>query len=257
MTIRVGRVPYLCFEPFYEDMERRGLQLIETQFGNLTSALERGELDAGPLSLVDSFRLEEGFQPVAGFCLAVSSKAGSAFLYSKVPVQELAGASIGIDHEDSTSVGLLKVLLSEKYRLQPEAYVTPKDPCDAFVITGDPALRRRRGVRGYPYKYDLGEEWHDWTELPFVFARWVFRKDMNLKDAALLEDTLYVGLEEGVDSLYHLAEPRDNLLMQARDIVEYIIGFRYFIGLSEQKAIDKFRHYLGKLEQESRPARTP
>ena len=255
MTIRVGRVPHLSFEPFYVDMERRGLQLIDTPLRDLTNALERGELDAGPVPLVDSFRLEEGFLPVAGFCLAVGSKAGSTFLYSKVPVQELAGTRIGLDHEDSTSVTLLKVLLSEKYNLQPDGYVTPKEPCDAFVITGDPALRRRRGARGYPYKYDLGSEWHDWTDLPFVFARWVFRKDMDLKDAALLEDTLYVGLEEGVDSLYHLAEPRDNLLMLARDIVEYVMGFRYFIGLSEQKAIDRFRYHFEKLEQESRPAR--
>ncbi len=71
---------------------------------------------------------------------------------------------------------------------------------------------------------------------------------MDTKDIALLEDTLYVGLEDGVDALYHLNEPRDDLLMLPRDVVIYIQGLRYFIGLSEQKGIDKFREYLKQLE---------
>jgi hypothetical protein len=66
---------------------------------------------------------------------------------------------------------------------------------------------------------------------------------MEEREAALLEDTLYVGLEEGVDGLYHLNEPRENLLMLAKDIVEYIQGVRYFMGLSEQKSIELFREY--------------
>jgi predicted solute-binding protein len=74
------------------------------------------------------------------------------------------------------------------------------------------------------------------------------RKDLDRKDIALLEDTLYVGLEDGVDALYHLNEPRDELLMLPRDVVEYIQGIRYFIGLSEQKAIDQFRQYLEQLD---------
>ena len=69
------------------------------------------------------------------------------------------------------------------------------------------------------------------------------RNDLDTKDSLLLEDTLYVGLEDGVDSLFHLSEPRDNLLMLPRDVVEYIIGYRYFVGLSEQKSIRLFHSY--------------
>ncbi len=32
-----------------------------------------------------------------------------------------------------------------------------------------------------------------------------------------------------------------------RDIVDYIIGYRYFVGLSERKSIDLFKKYLAKL----------
>ncbi len=248
MAIKVGRVPYLSFEPFYFDMERRGLQLCEVLPSGLAPAIEKGEIDAGPVPLADSFRLEECFQPVAGFCVSVGNKAGSNYLHSKMPIGDLGGARIGVADETCTSARLTQVLLSQKHRVRPDAWVSMEESYDAFLLTGDQALRRRRGVRGYPYKYDLGEEWHEWTGLPFVFARWLIRKDMDPKDAALLEDTLYVGLEEGVGGLFHLSEPREKLLMLARDVVEYILGYRYFIGLSEQKAIDLFRRYLGQLD---------
>jgi predicted solute-binding protein len=48
----------------------------------------------------------------------------------------------------------------------------------------------------------------------------------------------------GVDALYGISEPREDLLMLPRDIAKYIRDFRYYIGTSEQKAIAQFRHYL-------------
>lgn len=248
MAIKVGRVPYLHCEPFYFDMERRGIELHEMTPSALASAAQEGEVDAGLVPLVDSFRLEDRFQPVSGFCVASTEQSGSVFLYSTRPIEELGGARIGITDEDSTAPKLLQVLLNLKHRVQPEAYVSLREPNDAFLLVGNRALRQRRGARGFPHKYDLGREWNAWTGLPFVFSRWIVRKDLDSRDIALLEDTLYVGLEDGVDSLYHLNEPRDDLLMLPRDIVEYIQGIRYYIGLSEQKAIDQFRQCLEQLD---------
>ena len=36
--------------------------------------------------------------------------------------------------------------------------------------------------------------------------------------------------------------------MLTRDIVTYLDGLRYFIGMSEQKAIAQFRTYLDQLD---------
>jgi len=168
-------------------------------------------------------------------------------LYSKQPIQELTGARIAISSEAATSFHLLRVLLGLKYQVKPAAYVTPDEPNDAILLIGNAALRRRRGVRGYPHRYDLGTEWYRWTGLPFVYARWVARKDLDPKDVADLEGALYVGLEDGVDALYHLAEPREDLLMLPRDVVEHIQVVRYYVGVSEQKAMDLFRQYLDQL----------
>ena len=145
---------------------------------------------------------------------------------------------------------LLQVLLRVKYQVQPAAYMPMplQGSYDAFLLSGNDALRLRGGARGFPHTYDLGAEWHAWTGLPFVFSRWMVRQDIDPKALALLQDTLYVGLEEGVDALYQASEPREDLLMLPRDITRYVRGFRYYIGLSEQQAMDQFRHYLQQLE---------
>ena len=41
---------------------------------------------------------------------------------------------------------------------------------------------------------------------------------------------------------------REDLFMP-RDITRYIRNFRYYIGTSEQQALDLFRHYLQRLER--------
>ena len=81
-----------------------------------------------------------------------------------------------------------------------------------------------------------------------MYARWIARQDLAPRDIAVLEDALYVGLEDGMDALYHPSEPRPDLLMRPRDMVAYLDGLRYFIGMAEQKAINQFRTYLAQLD---------
>lgn len=247
MTLKVARTPYLNAEAFYIDMERRGLSLHDILPGRVAAAIREGEIDAGPVPLVDAFRLEEQTKPVSGFCIATTEKAMSVLLYSQKPIEELADASIGLPEDAETPHRLLQVLLSLKYQVKPGDYVSMSEPHEAFLITDDPALRRRLGARGFPHRYDLGAEWFHWTGLPFVFSRWVARKDIGDADFLLLEDTLYVGLEEGVEKLFHESDPRDKLLMLPKEVVEYIQGHRFFTGLSERKAIDLFQGYLKQL----------
>jgi len=247
MALRVGRLPYLHAEPFYFDMERRGIVLYEMVPSALAAAVTDGEIDAGPVPVVDCFRLADSLQPVAGFCVATTQKTGSIFLYSTKPMNELHDTRIGVTDEASTAARLLDVLLRVQHQVQPAAYVSLQDAYDAFLLIGNDGLRRRGGARGFAYTYDLGAEWHAWTGLPFVFSRWVVRQDVDPTARALLQDTLYVGLEVGVEALFGLTEPREDLLMLPRDIVTYIQGFRYYIGKSEQQAIDQFQRYLQQL----------
>jgi chorismate dehydratase len=244
MALRVGRIPYLHCDPFYVDMARRGFELCELEPRPLAAAAARGDIDAGPIPLVDALRLEAGFEPLAGFCLASVRRAGSALLFSTRRIAALQGAEIAIADQAATAPQLLHVLLTRKYRLQPAAYVALDAPHDACLLIGQEALRQRLGMPGFDYIYDLGAEWYAWTGLPFVFCRWMVRRDAAPQDKAALQEALYVGLEDGVNALYALAKPREDLLMLPRDIVAHIQGLRYYVGQAEQRAIDVFRRYL-------------
>lgn len=252
----VGRIPYMSYEPFYFDMPRRGIRLIDLAPSAMAEAVEQGQIDAGPAALVDCFRLEGQFQMLSGFCLATIRKAGSVLLHANQPIEALSGARIGITGDAATSFRLLQILLTLKYQVQPDAYVTLEEPYDACLLIGNQGLRQRFGMPEYPHTYDLGEEWHAWTGLPFVFSHWLVRTDLDPNAIAGLEDALYVGLQDWADGLFRFAKSRDDLLMHARDILEYTQGIRYFSGRPEQKAMELFRQYLDQLDVQSR-MRTP
>ena len=245
--MKVGRIPYLSCEPFYFEMERRGMALSDLVPSALASAAAQGEIDAGPMPLADCARLADDFRFLAGFCVATIRKTSSVMLHSKRPIEALTDARIGISGEAVTSPRLLQVLLALKYQVQSTTYVTLKDAHDAFLLMGNEGLRQRGGTPAYPYMYDLGEEWYQWTGLPFVFARWMVRKDLDRKAVAMLEDALYVGMQDWADGLFRASGSRDDLLMHPRDILEYTQGIRYFIGVTEQRAIDRFQQYLNQL----------
>ncbi len=247
MKIRVGQIPYLNCEPFYHGLNREDIEVFPLVPTALTRAAENGEIDTGPVPLADCFRLEEKFKSLGQFCIATLDKSGSTFLFSKVPIEELGGARIGITQESSTSHQLLKVLLTHKYRVEPSEYVVseqPQEDNDAFLLIGDKALRSRLGVPSFPHLYDLATEWYHWTEMPFVFAKWIIRNDLDPERVTYFENVLYGSLDGGLDQIHRVREPREDLLMRPRDMVEYIRGFRYWAGVEELKAIEKFREYL-------------
>ena len=247
MKIRVGRIPYLNSEPFYYELVRDNIELQSFVPSAMSRAAEEGALDAGPIPLVDCFRLEDRFTQLGQFCIATLDKSRSVFLYSKRPIQDLEGATLGITGETSTSKRLLEVLLTHRFQIKPASCVSLDEPNDGFLTIGDDALRRRYGVPGYPYRYDLGEEWHRWTGLPFVYALWIVRRDLDPKLITYLENVLYGCIDEGLNHLYVIQEMRLDVRMSLKDMLDYFHGFRYWAGVPEMNAINLFREYLDSL----------
>lgn len=246
MAINVGWVPYLSCEPIYFDMERRGLDLISLVPSTITAAAQKGQIDAAPFPIVDCAQMEGEFNYMTGFCIATISSAGSVVLNSTLPIQEMSGVRIGVSEEAATAPKLLQVLLTQKYQVEPATYVSPQESTEALLHIGNQGLRYRRGMRGFAHRYDLGSEWHDWTGLPFVFSRWMVRKDLEPSQAAIIEDALYVGVQDWSDGLFHLSESKDNLRMHPQEMLTYTQGIRYFMGVPEQKGLELF---LQRLEQ--------
>ena len=184
---------------------------------------------------------------LSGFCLATVAQSGSVKLHSKIPIIELDGKSVAVPSESPTSVKLLEVLLEVKHGVKPAAYVNETEPHEAQLLVGNLGLRHRRGLREHPHIYDLGEEWNQWTRLPFVFARWVLRYDVERSDALAIEDSLFTSLQDWSDGLYRVLGPAIPLPIHPQEIHMYTQGLRYFMGRPEEKSVIQFQEYVDQL----------
>ena len=258
MTINLGRIPYLNSEVFYQESPLDLLEVRTHVPSALSYAARQGEIDLAPVPIVTCFELENLFVPLGNFGIAVKDKARSIIVFSKRPIEELDGATVALTGESSTSVRLLRVLFARRYNITPAQYVSTQDPNDALILIGDQALRNRKGLPSYSYMYDLAELWNEWTGLPFVFARWVVRREIDAGTVDFLVNMLNRSLDIGLGRLDKIARQRDDLGMTTAEVREYLEGFNYRLGEKELEAISLFRGYMDELvkaEEASKEAR--
>jgi chorismate dehydratase len=253
MPIKLGRIPYLNSEVFYQESPLDLLEVRTHVPAALAHAARKGEVDLAPLPTVACFDLEDSFAPLGEYCIATKDKAWSVLLFSKRPIEELDGRVVARTGESATSVKLLKVLFAKRFGVTPERYVSTQEPNDALILIGDAALRNRKGLPSYSFQYDLGEMWHDWTGLPFVFARWVIRKTIDPGMVAYLANMLERSIEIGLSRLDAIARQRSDLGMTEAEVREYFEGYVFRIGEKETEALDRFRGLLVEVG-EMRPA---
>jgi predicted solute-binding protein len=145
----------------------------------------------------------------------------------------------------------LRVLLEKKYsisgftfeRLHLTSIQNDYTKYDAVLLIGDEALRRHQlgGLATFLNVYDLAEEWHEWKNMPFVFAVWAVRNSIpeHLKQeiSASLERSL-------IETSGHYAEVgrehSKRLGMTKEELETYLNAFTYKLGGKEKTAIDTF-----------------
>jgi chorismate dehydratase len=254
MTIRIGYVPYLNMVPFHQGF---GPQPIELQgqaviFRScspraLGMEAEAGRIDAGALSLVDYLRLSPEFEPIGNFGIGVRKAAKSVLLFSKKPLCEFRGLCAVTD-DTATSVRLLQLLLEQRYGVPAVSYgriasnLMYDGSADGLLLIGDEALRARKdGIGGLPCVIDLGEEWHAWHGVPFVFAQWAVRK--SLPDGVKMALSKY--LEKSLGSMEMHKEKSARSEADARgipwkDILDYWNGFSFRLTPHHERSIRLF-----------------
>jgi chorismate dehydratase len=242
--IRIGRIPYLNTILFFHGLENEpGLRLEPLVPRALSGAAVEGGVDAGPVPLVTTWELAESFAPLGDFCVSTITRSRSVLLLSRHPIDRLDGAEIGVTAETSTSVRLLKVLFAHAWRVRPARFVpVDRSANDAFLLIGDEALRHRRGLENYPHVADLGEAWHRWTGLPFVFARWMVAKELPGAEKARLIGLLDRSIAGGWSHFERVVSPRAaDLRMTIEEMREYLQGFRFRMTAAEHQSIARFR----------------
>ena len=186
---RVGHIQFLNCLPLYWGLARTGtlldFELTKDTPDKLNEQLVRGDLDIGPITLVEFLKHADDLVAFPDIAVGCDGPVMSCVIVSQVPLEQLDGARVALGSTSRTSVRLAQLLLAERYEVTPDYYMCPPDlslmmqEADAAVLTGDAALRAnlhdgpRYGLR----VHDLGAMWKEWTGLPFVFAVWAARRD--------------------------------------------------------------------------------
>lgn len=187
---------------------------------------------------------------------------GSMHILTAEEAGECDGARIAITGETSTSFRLLRLLLEVRHGMRPSAYERmdlerfrvegagraggiDRDGIAGALVIGDTALRwRHRPPAGFYLAMDLASEWHAWTGLPFVFARWGVRRSLPAAHKEWLSGFLEESLRDSRDRLPELVQHLPEDLGPKSDLVDYLRNFTYELGPTELKAEERFRALL-------------
>ena len=246
-------MPFLNSAVFYRFLPAGPWELTDMPPRAMARAVERGDLQAGPLPVAEVFRLGDALRPLGGVGVAATGPATSVLLFSRRPVEDIAGGRVGLTSDSATSVQLVRILFRDWWRIEPGEYVDTDDPNDALVLIGDRALEARKRLSGYPYQYDLGEEWYKLTGLPFVFATWVARADAPAGLTGEFQAALETALERGLAGVEQIAAETPLFGQDAARAAQYIRHFTYRLGEGEYRGMSEFRDRLESL----RPALVP
>ncbi|EFC85567.1 menaquinone biosynthetic enzyme MqnA/MqnD family protein [Parafrankia sp. EUN1f] len=254
---RVGHIQFLNCLPLYWGLVHSDalldLDLTKDSPDRLNEALVAGDLDIGPISLVEYLRHADELVLLPDLAVGSDGPVLSVVVSSAVPFEQIRTVALG--STSRTSVLLARMLFEQRWGLRPE-YVTmpPEIPlmlreADAAVTIGDVALRAtydaERAGEGHPLQVvDLGNEWREWTGLPMVFAVWAARRSFATDHPGVVKEvhaafrsSLDVALRE-VDEVARRAARFE--VFDPATLARYFTTLDFRLGARQQAGILEF-----------------
>jgi chorismate dehydratase len=185
--VRVGAVNYLNTKPLICDLEQLApdAELHLEVPSRLADLLAQGQLDVALIPVIEYFRAG-AYTVLPNIAIASRGPVLSVTLFSRIPWSSIR--RVALDEGSRTSAVLTQVLLRHRHGVRPEIVPLPLNreaedvDADAVLLIGDRAMRAC--LPGFVHAYDLGQEWHDWVGLPFVYAVWAVREGVDLGSVA-------------------------------------------------------------------------
>jgi chorismate dehydratase len=213
----VGHIQFLNCLPIYWGLVRSGalldVELTKDTPDRLNDMLVAGDLDIGPISLIEYLRNADDLLLLPGLAVGSDGPVLSVNLVSQVPLGELDGRRVALGSTSRTSVLLARMWLAEVHGVAPDYFACPPDlttmllEADAAVLIGDAALRATYDAPRHGLDvYDLGQVWRDWSGLPMVFAVWAVRRTYADANPGLVKDVHNAFVRSRDDALAHVDE---------------------------------------------------
>jgi chorismate dehydratase len=259
--MRIGAVNYLNSKPLVCGLEALapGVRVTYDLPSRLADSLAAGRLDVALVPSVEFFR-GAGYRIVSDACVACRGPVLSVKLFFRVPPNRVC--RVALDEGSRTSSALTQIVLAELCGVWPQWETLPigeglsASDADAVLLIGDRAIQKAEGggrkVEGRlessppspapsPYcdVWDLGERWCRWTGLPFVFAMWIARADVDVSE---VQSVLGAARDEGVRRAAELASREAAALGISSGLaLEYLRDTLHFtLGVPECAGLRRF-----------------
>lgn len=247
--LKIGAVSYLNSKPLVEGLTEfcpEACLLLDVP-SRLADDLAQRTLDVALIPSVESF-LDPDYEVVSDACVATHGPVLSVKLYSRVHPGNIK--TLALDEGSRTSAALSQIMLYERFGVRPELQKLPLSKttvdsnADAVLLIGDRAMFEP--AETFHTVWDLGEEWVNWTGLPFVFAMWVTRKDVELGN---LPQKLSFARDRGLAELERIAAEGAQSLGISRDTsLNYLRHNLYFrLGSAERAGLKLFQQLAANL----------
>ncbi|MBL4699085.1 MAG: hypothetical protein JKX70_09665 [Phycisphaerales bacterium] len=194
---KIAAVQFLNTVTLIEGLDTwTGCELIKAVPSRIGQMILEGSVDIGLASIVDA--ANPAADPKNNLTLIPAGMIGcdgptlTVRLFSAVPPAQIT--TVHADTDSHTSVMLADVILREQHDVtanfipfdaREKTGTPPSEPTrspdeawpetvlligDKVVVDSPPAVR-------YPHQIDLGQAWHELTDLPFVYATWMCRSE--------------------------------------------------------------------------------
>ena len=132
---------------------------------------------------------------VSDYCIGTVGAVKTVCIFSEKPLHEIT--RLYLDFHSKTSATLAPILCREYWGIQPE-FLQATEGFEqriggetAGLVIGDRAIGLERQ---FPFVYDLGEAWLQWTGLPFVFAAWLSVRPLEEEFVVRFNSALQSGI---------------------------------------------------------------
>jgi chorismate dehydratase len=258
--MKIGRIPYINCYPVYGAIDRGivklDAELVDGVPTDLNRKMAAGALDISVVSAVEYARDADRYLLLPDLAISCDGPVRSVMLFSKRPATELTSRDVIVSKSSMTSVALLELLFENVWHSRPrfipgdaevkDVVIAGSNDADARLVIGDAALVLGSNHRDrYPFVYDLGQTWKDWTGQPFVFAVWVAQRATDVKEALVAHASLITSRNWGLQHLSELAEQAHKATGVARDVcAEYLSGLDYGLSYPHLAGLTEFYRRL-------------
>ncbi|MBC8266873.1 MAG: menaquinone biosynthesis protein [Flavobacteriales bacterium] len=246
MKYKLSVVSYLNTIPFIYGLQQSRLDKkldISLDIPSVCAEkLMTNKVDVGLVPIVVLKQIQHA-HIISDFCIGADGQVDTVCLFSDVPINEIE--SIYLDYQSKTSVELLKILLTEYWKISPKLlesnanYENQISGNTAGLIIGDRVFQHQHKFK---YVYDLSAIWKKHTGLPFVFACWIANKEID-KD---FQKEFNNALKFGITNIEKAIKSATDIYSHCKNPLDYLNNkISYILDAEKKKGMELFLRKVG------------